>query len=130
MENRLLSHLCVVGKNQEGYLGCRGPPEVRGIPAPHQAPQPRVPVTGKEVLKTSGCENQQGLRLSETGGFWSPRKIILKGWFMDLLRLTESSSAKAAAQKAPEIYGESSIRARAGGWLSPRQKYWQRPLFL
>lgn len=36
------------------------------IPVPSQAPQPRVPVPGREVPMTSGCENQQRLWLRET----------------------------------------------------------------
>lgn len=38
-------------------------PEEWDIPAPHQAPQPRVPVQRKEVPTTAGCENQQRLWL-------------------------------------------------------------------
>ena len=49
------------------------------IPAQHQAPKPRVPVLGREVPITSGCENQWELRLSEMEGCWSCRQFLLKG---------------------------------------------------
>lgn len=65
MWNRLVPYPCVVVKNWEGYLGCRVPPEEQGIPAPHQAPQARVPVPGSEVFTNFGCENQQRRWLSE-----------------------------------------------------------------
>lgn len=55
------------------------PPEERGVLAPHQGPQPRVPVLGREVPITSGYKNQQELTLSETQGYRSPRKFLLKG---------------------------------------------------
>ena len=58
----------VADKNWEEYLGCRGPPEEGGVPAPYQASQPRVPVPEREVPISPGCENQQVLRLREMEG--------------------------------------------------------------
>ena len=43
-------------KIQEGCLRSE-----EGVPAPHQGPQPRVPVLGSQVPTTSGCENHWGL---------------------------------------------------------------------
>ena len=40
-------------------------PEEQGVSAPHEAPKPRVPVLGREVFVTSGCEKQQELRLRQ-----------------------------------------------------------------
>ena len=46
--------------------------EERGVPVPHQDPQPRVPVPGREGPITSGCENQKGLWMSEIEAFGDP----------------------------------------------------------
>lgn len=43
-------------------------PEEPWVLTPHQNPQPRDPVTGREVPIPFGCENQQGLQLSEMEG--------------------------------------------------------------
>ena len=48
----LFPHPHVVDKNLEGVS------EEQGVPAPHQAPQPRVPGPGRLVLTTSGYKNQ------------------------------------------------------------------------
>ena len=63
--NGLVPHLCVEHKYGEGYVSYRGPPEEKGFPFLHQFPQPRVPVPRREVSITSGCKNQQELRLKE-----------------------------------------------------------------
>ena len=55
MQNRLVSHPCVVDKNSRGISW-----EQR-VPAPHQDPQPRVPVPEREIPITSGCKNWWGL---------------------------------------------------------------------
>ena len=53
---------CVVDENREGYLR-------RGIPAPHQTTQPRVPVPGRYIPINSGFKNQWGLgHQKELGG--------------------------------------------------------------
>ena len=49
------------------------PPVKLGVSAPYQVPQPRVPVLGREVSITYGCENHYGLWLSKKEGFWSLR---------------------------------------------------------
>ena len=64
----LVPHSHVADKNQGGYLGCKVPPEEEGDLVPSQAPQPRVPVPGKEFSITSGCKNQQEFRLREVEG--------------------------------------------------------------
>ena len=69
MQNELFPHLHVVGKNWEEYLGRKGPPEEQGVPVSNQVHQPRVPVLGRKVPITSGCENHGGLRLKETESF-------------------------------------------------------------
>ena len=51
-------------------------PEEREVPAPPQAPQSRILGPGREVLIASGYKIQQGLRLRETKGFWSPRQLL------------------------------------------------------
>ena len=93
MQNGLVPHSHVAVNNQEGYLGSEVAPEELRLPAPNWAPQPRVPVPEREITITSGCENQQGLWLSEMAGFWSPRKFLLKGLGMDLLKLTGLTSS-------------------------------------
>ena len=50
----LVPHPHVVDKNLEGVS------EEQGVPAPHQAPQPRDPMPGRCVRITPGCKNQQG----------------------------------------------------------------------
>lgn len=40
-------------------------PEVQGVPDPHWAHHPRVPVPRRGISTTSGCENQQGLHPGE-----------------------------------------------------------------
>ena len=83
-------HPCVSGKSWEGHLTAEFPPKEQGIPDPHQAPQPRVPVPGREVPMTSGCKTQQESRLRDMEDFWSPRKFLLKGLHTDLLGLAPS----------------------------------------
>lgn len=75
-------HPRVADKNRERDLSRRGPPTPRsqGIPAPHQAPQPRVPVLEREVPITSGCETRRDS--SEKGiGFKGPRVLTQTHWF-------------------------------------------------
>ena len=45
-------------KTGRDMLAAELPPEDQVIPAPHQAPQPRVPVLEREVPRTDSCENQ------------------------------------------------------------------------
>ena len=45
-------------KGQEGYFSFRAALEEQGVPAPHEGPQPRVPVPVREVPLTYGCKNQ------------------------------------------------------------------------
>ena len=52
---RVGPHPCVVDKNLGGIS--QEPVD----PAPHQAPQPMIPVPGKYVPIPSGCKNQLGL---------------------------------------------------------------------
>lgn len=64
--NMLDPHSQVAVKNQEGYLGCSGPASgARGVSIPHHAPQPRIPVLGREILIISGCGNEWMLWQSE-----------------------------------------------------------------
>ena len=76
-----------IGRN---ILAVEIPPEQRQFPAPHQALHPRVLVLGREVPITSGCKNQQGLRLGDTEAFWGTRQFLLKDLCTDLYRLTSS----------------------------------------
>ena len=77
-------------------------------------------VLGRKVSITSGCRNQQGLKVREMEGFWSPRPFLLKGLHTDLLGLTPSefqcwgSSLKGTRGiwRETELSG---IKARAGG---------------
>ena len=63
MWNQLAPHPCEPDKIGREVSGAKRP-------SPTIGPQPRVPVTGREVAITSGCKNQQGLRLwkTETAG--------------------------------------------------------------
>ena len=66
--------------------------EEPGVPTPHQAPQARLPVLGREVPKTSGFKSQWELWLSKTKGFWAPRYSSSK-ICMDLFGLPCSEEA-------------------------------------
>ena len=83
-QNGLVTHPGMVGKNLGGISW------EQGVPAPHQAPQPRVPVPEREVPTTSDCKNQWGLsqwkKLPEPQAF--PLKRTHTG--THLLRLTPS----------------------------------------
>ena len=43
------------------------PPEALRVPAPHQAPQPRVTVPGRKISLTSNCKDQWEFRLVSRG---------------------------------------------------------------
>ena len=80
-------------------------------------------------------KNQQELRLRKTEGYWGPRQFLLKGCartYSDSLHMSYSTGP--AAGKAPGTYGEKlnslASEPELEGWLSPRQKCWQKPLFL
>ena len=84
-QNRLVSYSHVVDKNSEGIS------QEQGVPAPHQDPQPRVPVPGREVPTTSGWgKKKKKKRWSRERNFWSPKQFLLKNPHTDLLRLTPS----------------------------------------
>ena len=95
-------------------------PKGARVSAPHQDPQPRVSVPGKEVSITSGCKNQWGLWLIEMEGLWDPRQFLLKGLHTDLLRLPPSklqhwgSNLKATRDRKGRTE-VSSIRVRVEG---------------
>lgn len=103
----------------------------RGIPAPQQAPQPRVPVLGREVPIIYGWENQGGLWLSETRAA-RVSGISLKGPHMNLIYwgLTHSElqcwgrSCKAAKDIRDELNCLPSGPGLEGQHLL-RQKWWQ-----
>lgn len=42
-----------IGRN---ILAAKVPPEEQGVPSLYQAPQPRVPMSGREIPMISGCE--------------------------------------------------------------------------
>ena len=99
-----------------------------------QDPQPGIPLPGKEVPMTCGCENQQELRLNETEGSWSPRHSSERAC-TDLVGLSPSQLQHSVRnligtrdiQKGAEFAG---IGARVGGASFSIQKCWQRPPFL
>lgn len=95
--------------------------EVTG-PSPHQAPQARVPVTGREVPLTSGCENQ--LRLWLRRERLQSQVLLLKGLNAQTYLLTDSLGA--AAQKVTGTDGEEVSCLSSGreleGQLSCRQE--------
>ena len=62
-------------------------------PGEQGAPQPRVPEPGRQVSITSRYKNQQGLWLSETGNFQSPKQFLLKGLHKHLLAVSSSNEA-------------------------------------
>ena len=65
MQNGLVPHPRVKDKNLGGI------PQEGGVPAPHKASQPRVP-----VATTSGCKNQQGW--SQWNKLLEPQAVPLK----------------------------------------------------
>ena len=101
--NRLTSvpHPRVVDKNLGGISWGWG------VPAPDQAPQPRVPVPGRSVPTTSGCKNQQ--ELSQWKKLLDPQAVPLKEpthglTYLDSLPLNFSN--RVVAWKAPVVYRE------------------------
>ena len=72
--------------HQEVYVSCRGSPwGTRGPPA--QGPRAR-----KTSLRNFSLY-QQGLWLSETGNFQSPKQFLLKGLHKHLLAVSSSNEA-------------------------------------
>ena len=89
MQNRLTSHHVWQIKIVISHY--RGPSVLRNKGSqPHTRPPAQGSGPEREVPVTSGCKYQQGLWLSEMGGFWNPRQFLLKGLCTDLLRLTPS----------------------------------------
>lgn len=85
----------MVVKNQEGYFGCRGPPEELDVPALHQAHKPSVVVYGGEMPTTSGCGNVKIVVKMDDGVAGAPRIGFLHGLAANKL-LPLSSSAGTA----------------------------------
>lgn len=73
-------------KNQERYLGVEAPPEKWEILAPHQDPQPMVPVLGEKVPTTSA------LKTNEDCGWMRRREAGVPGILLKwaLKRLTSN----------------------------------------
>ena len=101
----------------------------------HHVPQHEVPVTGREVPVTSGCENKQIVAEGD-GGLMESQAVSLRGPHMGLLRLThpELQCWGSSFWKAPKTYGKVLNILHSGqerkGQLSPSQKSRQRSLFL
>ena len=117
MWNGLVQHRHVVDKNLGGVS------HEQGVPAPHQNPQPRVPVTGRQVLITSGCKKQQGLSQTSREKLLESQAVPLKELTQThLLRLIpcelqyQGSSLKVTSgiQRETKV---SDIKVRAGGQL-------------
>ena len=70
MRNRLASHPCVGDENSGGIF------QEQGVPATHQAPQPRFSVPVKSVPITSGCKNQWAMSREEKP--LEPQAVTLK----------------------------------------------------
>ena len=70
MQNGLVPHPRVVDKNSGGIS------QEQGVLAPHQAPQPRVPVPGRYISTTSSCKIQLGL--SQWKKLLEPQAVPLK----------------------------------------------------
>ena len=87
------------------------PPKGRGVPGPHQVPQPKVLVQGRAAPIASGCKNQQGLWLSEVEGFWSPKQFLLKDLSTNLLGLTpsERQSSDSSLKGTRDTWGRSEL---------------------
>ena len=71
----MVPYPCVVDENREGYLR-------RGIPAPHQTTQPRVPVPGRYIPINSGRKTQWGL--GQQKKLWDYEECPFKGPTVDL----------------------------------------------
>ena len=81
-------------------------PEEPGVPAPHHGPQPRVPEPGRDVPTTSSCENQQGLRPSDTEGCCSPTQFLVKGRADSSgPALSEPQQCASSAESARDTWG-------------------------
>ena len=77
--SKLLSHPRVAVQPERNILAVEVPPQKRGVPAPHQALQPRVPVLRRQVLTPSGYEYQCRLRETEAAGPRSSSKRAVHG---------------------------------------------------
>lgn len=103
------------------------PPEERGVPAPHWAPQLGALVPGRRIPTTSGCENQWGFRLGEMEGCWKPRHPPTGPVHrLKSQTFTLSSSKWTAGQKVPGTYREKQNCMALGQGLEGQQL----PLFL
>ena len=74
-----------------------------------------------------------GIEATEDRNYWSLRQFLLNG--TDLLGLTPSElqCGESRLKGIRDIWGEIELfgmKARDGEQLSPREKCWQRPLFL
>ena len=105
------------------------------MPAPHQAPTARGSNARDISLHNFLLLKKARIKAREDKNCWNPRQFLLKEPHMNLLRLTPSelrhrgSSLKGTRGKwgGNELFD---IRVRAGRQLSPRNKCWQRLLFL
>lgn len=120
----------------KGVLAEEVPTEGQGTPAPHQAPHHRAPVPGSGIPTTTGCENQQGLHLSEMEGCCEPT-YQPKGPPTDSTHshtFTLCSRERTEVQKSPGMYKEERNFLVSGpglkGQLSPRVKCPQKSLFI
>lgn len=93
----------------EGQLGCGDAPGRGRAPAPHWAPQPRFPVTGRRVFTKFVYENQQTFQPSR----WDRRLLETKvtslkacAQFFPLLGTHPGSGGETVVQKIPQTYRE------------------------
>lgn len=121
MQDGLVSHPCVVVENLERCLGCRR--FSKGVPAPHQAPHPRVPVPRRDVPTISDTGILHIVLWSLTQeptklviGFRPQRKLPIssinstpKGLFW---QATNSTGANPALQGQPTLWLWTAIRLR------------------
>ena len=118
MQNGGVPHSVVVVKNQEGYLSCRSPLRSKEFQPHTTSPSPGSQC--REVPITSGCKNQQGLWLSETEDYWSPRHFLLKDSCPELLGLipSELQCCGSSSKGTSNVWGGTElcgIRSRTGG---------------
>lgn len=103
-----MAHPHVKVQDQEGYLGCTGPPKEHAVLAPYLVPKPRALVLEREVITTARCENLKKFCLDEMEGSRRPRYPLKRpaDGFTCSQPLALSSREGTAAQKVPETYEE------------------------
>ena len=117
-QNGLVLHPCLLDKNS-GEIS-----QEWRMPAPHQGPQSRVPVPGREVLTTSSCKNQQGL--SEWKKLLGSQAVPLKEPTHRLTPsecLCQGGSLKGTSERSWSVWHQDKQKSLYLFWALPLQSH-------